>query len=74
MLAKYGVSNGEAYVWLRVYKQKRIYGEMVCMGGTVRLKCRDCLRWLTIRINPSSDKATIETATDQYIDIHGNQA
>lgn len=41
---------GEPFVWMRVYKNKRIYGEMVATSGVVMLRCRECFRWHRITI------------------------
>lgn len=47
----YGVDEeGQLYVHVKIYKQARIYGEIICTGGTVRLRCRECLRWHRVRI------------------------
>lgn len=33
------------YVHVKVYKQARIFGEVLVTEGTVELHCRECLRW-----------------------------
>ena len=38
------------YVHVRVFKQARIYGEVVVTEGVVHLRCRECLRWTRITI------------------------
>lgn len=46
LLATYGVGeDGSLYVHVKVFKSGRIYGEIYVEDGTVRLHCRDCLRW-----------------------------
>lgn len=46
LLATYGLTmNGSLYVHVKVYKQNRIYGEVIVTDGTVELHCRECLRW-----------------------------
>ena len=51
LLATYGVdSKGKLFVHVKIYKAKRIFGELVIEGGTVKIRCRDCLRWHTVRI------------------------
>jgi hypothetical protein len=45
LLAVYGLNDGELYVHVRIFKQQRIFGEVVVTGGTVQLHCRECLRW-----------------------------
>ncbi len=57
LLAQYGRGkDGLPYVHVKVHKQKRIYGEIVFTEGTVRIRCRECLRWYSIKI---SDRATM---------------
>jgi hypothetical protein len=51
LLGKYGRDrNGLLYVWVKMFKQSRIYGEVIFTEGTVRLRCRECLRWHLVRI------------------------
>jgi hypothetical protein len=51
LLATYGIdSRGKLFVHVKIWKQKRIFGELVVEGGVVRLRCRDCLRWHVVRI------------------------
>lgn len=58
LLATYGVdSRGKLFVHVKIYKQNRIYGEIVFESGTVKIRCRNCLRWH--RVNFSSQKATL---------------
>lgn len=46
LLATYGIdSRGVLFVHVKIYKQNRIYGELVFEGGIVKLRCRNCLRW-----------------------------
>lgn len=42
--------DGNPYVHVKVYKQRKIYGEIVATEGIVRLRCRECFRWSTVRI------------------------
>lgn len=50
LLATYGIYKDQLYVHVKVHKQARIYGEVLVTGGTVRIHCRECLRWHTVRI------------------------
>lgn len=46
LLATYGLDGrGELYVHVKIYKQNRLYGEMIFKNGEVKLRCRNCLRW-----------------------------
>lgn len=51
ILAFYGVTGrNKLYVHVKVYKQSRIYGEVIIEGGVIRLHCRECLRWHKVKI------------------------
>ena len=50
LLAKYGIRDGKPFVHIKIYKQQRVFGEMVLETGTIRIKCRDCFRWHKISI------------------------
>lgn len=51
LLATYGLTmGGKAYVHVMVYKQKRIYGNLLILQGETLMQCRECLRWHRIRI------------------------
>lgn len=46
LLATYGVdSRGKLFVHVKIYKQNRIYGELIFEEGVVKIRCRNCLRW-----------------------------
>lgn len=47
--------KGNPFVHVRIYKQKRIFGNVVATGGPVHLQCRECFRWLRIRFVRISD-------------------
>lgn len=55
MLATYGSSIHGLYVHVKVYKQRRIFGEVTITGhgARVELTCRDCLRHHVVRIRDS---------------------
>lgn len=51
LLATYGLdTKGKLYVHVKIYKQRRIYGEVLVTEGRVQLHCRECLRWHTVII------------------------
>lgn len=64
LLATYGVDeSGLLYVHVRIFKQRRIYGEVIVREGKVSLHCRECLRWHTVKIiQPNT--AVLEEDTD----------
>jgi len=62
LLATFGIDKkGKLFVHIKIYKQRRIFGEIVVEGGTVKLHCRECLRWHTVVI--SSERATLSEST-----------
>lgn len=51
LLATYGIdSKGKLFLHVKIWKARRIYGELVIEGGLVKIRCRDCLRWHTIHV------------------------
>lgn len=44
-LAHYGVDpKGKLYVHIKIHKSGKLCGEVIA-EGTVRVRCRECLRW-----------------------------
>ncbi len=67
----YGVDkHGKLYVHVRIWKQDRIFGELVVTEGTVRICCRECLRWHTVKIRQPHEAILEETAKPEEIDNH----
>lgn len=56
--------DGSPYVHMKVYKAKRLYGEMVATSGVVMLRCRECFRWhrITIRRDVTVDEVELPRA------------
>lgn len=70
----YGLdAKGRTYVHIKVYKQRRIYGESIHYNGEVKIKCRECLRWnVIIFVSPYKDRAILrESATPPEVDSRG---
>lgn len=64
LLAVYGIRDGKLYVHVKIYKARRIFGEILVTEGKVSLRCRDCLRWHTVRlVNPNT--AVLEEDTEK---------
>lgn len=40
----------QPYVWVKVFKQGRVYGEIVATSGDVHIRCRECRRWHIVSI------------------------
>ena len=61
LLATYGLdAKGKLYVHVRVYKQRRVFGEVLVTDGRVQLHCRECLRWHTVVIRQPDRAALVE--------------
>jgi len=46
LLATYGVDKkGTLFVHVKIWKQNRIYGELIFERGVAKIRCRNCLRW-----------------------------
>lgn len=53
LLATYGIDkDGRLFVHVKVYKQSRLFGEVVAYGD-VKLRCRECLRWHQVKFPPN---------------------
>lgn len=51
LLAVFGVDEkGKAYIHVKVYKNRRIFGEILVTRGDIQLRCRECMRWYRIEI------------------------
>lgn len=60
-LGVFGVDEqGNLYVHVKIFKQSKIFGEMVASGGPIRLRCRNCLRWHKVVFRGSSNVALEE--------------
>jgi hypothetical protein len=67
LLATYGIDkHGTLFVHVKIYKANRIFGELVIEGGVVKIRCRECLRFHTIRV--TGRLATLEE-TDQELPV-----
>jgi hypothetical protein len=63
LLATYGIDErGKLYVHVRIFKQRRIFGEVVVTEGKVSLHCRECLRWHKVVIKQPGEAGLIEQA------------
>lgn len=62
LLALYGRgTDGLLFLHLKVFKGRRLYAEAIFTEGIVRLHCRECLRWNTVRIlQPGKPRAVQE--------------
>lgn len=47
-------AHGKWFFHVKVFKQHRVYGEIIANSGTVRVRCRECLRWHVVKIRMES--------------------
>lgn len=70
LLATYGIdSRGKLFVHVKIYKQNRIYGEIVFEGGIAKLRCRNCLRWHRVIFQERSAELAEVQSTDAQLPI-----
>lgn len=56
LLATYGIdTEGKIYIHIRIWKQQRIFGEILITGGVVKIHCRECKRWHTVTIRDETE-------------------
>lgn len=68
LLAVYGLDDkGKMYVHIKVYKNRRIYGEVLIHRGEVEMRCRECFRWYKLTIIDSKP-TLIETPQPDYVE------
>jgi hypothetical protein len=62
LLARWGVdSSGVVFLHIKVYKQKRLYTEVIAhAGASLRVRCRDCFRWTVINVKHTPHVAFAE--------------
>lgn len=79
LLAIFGMNkSGEPFIHVKVWKQKRLYIELVLTGKSAKasIKCRDCYRWYNIFITDSmvnsvleSSPAEVQNADQPLVDV-----
>ena len=43
-------SRGRGYVHIKTWRAKRIYAEVLVLGGGAMVRCRECYRWHRFQI------------------------
>lgn len=70
LLATYGIdSKGQLFVHVKIYKQNRIYGELVFEGGVAKIRCRNCLRWHRVIFNSRSAALSEDQAPEAQASV-----
>lgn len=68
LLATYGIdSKGKLFLHIKIYKQSRIYGELVFEDGIARIRCRNCLRWHVVTIRGREASLSEMSAVDAAV-------
>lgn len=63
LLALYGLNRrGKIYIHFKVWKNRRLFCEMLVTEGKVQVRCRECLRWHTIVIRQPDDVKLVQTS------------
>lgn len=66
LLATYGVDRERRlYVHIKVYKQGKVYGEIIATGGPLSIRCRNCLRWHKVMFRASGSVELEEDKTPE---------
>jgi hypothetical protein len=61
-------ATGKPFVHVKIYKQARVFGEIVFSVGVMRIKCRDCYRWHKIMI--VNERPVMQAvSTDEVISV-----
>lgn len=75
ILAFYGIDEkGKPYLHVKVFKAKRVFGEILILSGDVQLRCRECYRWYRVQVPTRGRPHLIETPepeSDAHDDIAG---
>lgn len=70
LLATYGIDEeGRLYVHIKIFKQRRIFGEVLVTEGKVKLHCRECLRWHTVKIRQSGTAELAESTAPTILPL-----
>lgn len=68
LLAVYGIDErGKSYIHIKVYKNRRIFGEILITTGDAQIRCRECLRWYRVEIGSSESAKLIESTEPKSI-------
>jgi hypothetical protein len=60
LLAKTGRdSRGRTFLHVKVFKQRRLYTEIMALSGVVRICCRECFRWHEVVIRDPLERREV---------------
>lgn len=66
-------STNEPRLHVKVFKQGRVFGEMIATSGTVHLRCRECGRWSKVHIRRVSDLSLLPPDNDLLSSLSTNR-
>lgn len=70
IIAMYGLDvTGRLYLHIMIYKQHRVFGNIVVRGGPVELQCRECARWHVINFSPEQRLLQKETSAPDEVEL-----
>ncbi len=62
--------RGKPVVHMKIYKARRIFGEIILSLGEMEMRCRDCLRWHKVRIlRDDVDRAVSRRPRTTHLDL-----
>lgn len=65
LLATYGVDEkGELYVHIKIFKQQRIFGEVLAKRGSIKIRCRECFRWHRVVMRLPNNVSLVEEVSN----------
>ena len=68
ILAYYGLTDkGKIYLHVKVYKARRVYGELLVLSGECQMRCRECYRWYTVIIPNAGNPRLVETPEPESV-------
>lgn len=69
LLAMFGVDeDGKLYIHIKIWRQNKLYGNMVFRGGEISIQCRECFRWYRVAIRDNQEPRLQQTEAPQELD------
>ncbi len=70
LLATYGLDDkNELFVRVKVYKQNRLYAELLFNAGVAKIRCRNCLRWHKVIFTSQNVRLSEEQSPDAQAQV-----
>lgn len=65
--------TGEPRLHVKIFKQGRVFGEMIATSGVVHLRCRECDRWSKVTIRRVQDMSLLPPDDDVVSSLSTNR-